>query len=339
MLDKIKRNINKSNLDLNEKLELERYSSDLLEKNLPVLFDEKQIRLVFSIEENLETFIEEAVRQHNILKYSGEVREVFVPNEHLKEIQKWILENILEKVSTSPYTFSFVKGKSIVNHAKLHTYSDQSWLITLDIKDFFPSIKMCSVEEIFKGIGYNNLVSKLLSELCCFNYNLAQGFSTSPILSNIYLKDFDYDLFDFCKGKNIIYSRYADDLAFSGKGIEVDSNLYEEIISKVEGLLRSKNLNLNIMKTKVFKDYHPKKLTGIMLTKQGIKVPLKIKKNLSKEIYYCEKFGVENHLFRTKRLELANYKGYMYGIAGYIKSVEPELGEEFIKRLKNIYWG
>lgn len=340
MINKIKENIEKSSFSDKEKLLLINYAEKLHLNNLPVFFDENQLNKFFNINEALDSFVDDSIKFYKVLKKNKvENRTIYIPNIHLNKIQKWILENILERYSISPYTYSFVKNRSAVDHANRHVSREESWLLSMDIKNFFPSIKRRDVTKIFRGLGYSDEVSNYLSKLSCYRGELVQGFPTSPIISNIFLGEFDLYIASICSNKNIEYSRYADDLAFSGKYEDNSLEFLNDLIKEVNLYLNKIGLEINPKKTKFFDQFSPKKLTGIMLTNNGLKVPLRIKKKISKELYYCEKYGVESHLRRTNKIGLANYKGYMYGIVGYIKLVEPTLGEEYIERMKNIYWG
>ncbi|OBW57005.1 hypothetical protein A9986_09665 [Solibacillus silvestris] len=339
MLETILNNINLGNIDKENKNILIENSKYLYSKGLPIFLDERHVSLVFNIEGNIKSFVENSTSHHIIKKHNGDSRDVFVPSEHLKEIQNWLLVNILEKKMISNSTYSFVKGKSIIDHALNHIYLKDFWLVTFDVKDFFPSIRKDAIKNIFFELGYTSDISDTLSSFCSIKNNLVQGFPTSPIISNIYLNELDSVLQEFCQSHNITYSRYADDLAFSGEGEKIQKSLYDKLYQLVVNTLAIYELKLNKNKIKIYDYNHPKKLTGIMLTTNGIRVPLKIKKKILKEIYYCEKYGVEDHLKKTGRLELANYKGYIYGIAGFIRMVEPETGIQLFRRLDNIYWG
>ena len=338
-MEKIFENIKKSNLTNDQKELLIEYSINLNKGNLPIIFDVEQIKLLFGIETPIDEFMKESTSFHTIKKYNGDLREIYVPNDHLKEIQRWIVDEILYKCKVSNYTCSYVKNKSILNHAKTHIHLIDSWLITYDIVDFFPSIKKESIENIFFNIGYNREVARALALLCSIEGELAQGFPTSPVLSNIYFENIDNVIATFCLENNMKYSRYADDLAFSGEGFEIPEKLKEELNSFLKSILIKSGLIINQKKTKVFTNNQVKKLTGILIINNELKIPSKVKRFLSKEIYYCKKYGVEDHLIKTERINLANYKGYLYGIAGYIRMVEPKIGQQFFEDLSAIYWG
>lgn len=72
------------------------------------------------------------------------------------------------------------------------------------------------VYQLFIESGYSESVAMMLTNLCCLEGSLPQGAPTSAALSNILMKDFDYKIGDFCKMFKIRFTRYADDMTFSG---------------------------------------------------------------------------------------------------------------------------
>ena len=71
------------------------------------------------------------------------------------------------------------------------------------------------------AVGYSESVAMMLTNLCCLEGSLPQGAPTSAALSNILMKDFDYKIGAFCKMYKIRFTRYADDMTFSGDFDEV----------------------------------------------------------------------------------------------------------------------
>jgi RNA-directed DNA polymerase len=96
-----------------------------------------------------------------------------------------------------------VKKRGVKENARFHRA--QSVVVTMDIKDFFPSVNIKSVVAIFNNLGYSSELSAFLAYLCCYDYSLPQGAPTSPYLSNIRLKDFDERVATYAKEKKIRY--------------------------------------------------------------------------------------------------------------------------------------
>lgn len=80
----------------------------------------------------------------------------------------------------------------------------------------------------------------------------------------------------------------------------------------------------------------PKILTGLNIT-TNLKVPAKFKRKLRQEIYFCKKYGVKDHLEKVSCEKKSNFNEYLYGKAYYIKMIEPQTGENFLKELDEIF--
>lgn len=329
-MDTVYENIKKSSNTKQRKEKLKNYALNLESKDLPILFDSKQIDLLFSnIQDNKKEYYHYEVKKRN-----GEKRHIYQPSENLKAIQQWIVNNILIYCKISNNAHAFVKNKSIITNARQHLYKGNFWLLNMDVKNFFESIHKKSIINVFKELGYNNEVSKKLSEYCCINNKLVQGFCTSPILSNIIFKNIDEELLQLSKLEGLKYTRYADDISFSSTLI---NNIDIKYLKKeITYILNKSNFQINEEKTHYYNETQIKKITGIIIKDGKLQAPSKIKRFLDKEIYYCEKYGVNSHLEHENKLYLANYKGYLYGYANYISMIEKQVGEEFIKRLNNI---
>jgi hypothetical protein len=96
---------------------------------------------------------------------------------------------ILDTVEGSPHSFGFVKRRSFVDNAKLHVGA--SYVLNIDVKDFFPSIGILQVRKMFKALGYRDAVALTLAEIATYNGVLPQGAPTSPSLANMYMLEVD----------------------------------------------------------------------------------------------------------------------------------------------------
>ena len=73
---------------------------------------------------------------------------------------------------------------------------------------------------VFRSLGYSNHVAFYLGSICCVDGHLPQGAPTSPVLSNIIAHHLDNRLLGVARKMGYKYTRYADDLAFSGELIK-----------------------------------------------------------------------------------------------------------------------
>ena len=155
----------------------------------------------------------------------------------MKEIQRWILENILYRFEVSPYAKAYIKNKSIKDNVRFHRR--QRKVLSLDVKNFYNHLTDWMVYQLFIEVGYSESVAMMLTNLCCLDGSLPQGAPSSAALSNILMKDFDYKVGYFCKKSKIRFTRYADDMTFSGDFDEV------KVISFVKKSLKDLQLTTN----------------------------------------------------------------------------------------------
>jgi len=158
-----------------------------------------------------------------IPKRGGGERLLLVPKPKLKAAQHRILRGILGRIPPHPAARGFAKGRDLVDHVSMHTR--QRVVLTWDIELFFPSIHYARVHRVFAGIGYSPKAAHILALLCTtrsaekrrpWKRSLPQGAPTSPALSNLVCRRMDGRLDGLAKKFGARYTRYADDLAFSG---------------------------------------------------------------------------------------------------------------------------
>ncbi|PFB76730.1 RNA-dependent DNA polymerase [Bacillus anthracis] len=339
MIKQVLHNIISSDLSEEEKKFFMQYAKDIHSNHCPVIFDINQILRLFELpDDDLEKFVIDNTNHYYVSKRNGEPREVWKPNYKLKTIQKWILKNILNKIEVSACAHGFVKSKSILTNAEVHQHQEPFWVFSTDIKDFFPSIKYKEIKKIFIGIGYSDAVSEAFSLLTTVNNELVQGFPTSPMLSNIFFREIDEEFQQLASRYNIRYSRYADDITFSGVQKKGYLKLVKKIKEIVSCVLSKYDFIINNKKTRLLKDRHTKIVTGLVITPQGVRIPQKYIRRLNKEIYYCKKFGVNEHLKYHGLITIANYKGYLIGLARFIYMVDQSKGIELIKKIQELDW-
>ncbi len=259
--------------------------------------------------------IEKHYRKAIIPKQNGDDRELCVPDELLKSIQRSIVNNLLLYERISPYAMAYREGGSTLKNARPHIGAPV--ILKLDIKHFFDHIVYPVVKDkVFSGERYSEENRILLTILCIYKDSLPQGAPTSPIISNIILKDFDDAIGAWCKARGIRYTRYCDDMTFSG---DFDP---KETILMVKTELKKMGFFLNDKKTIIVRNGQKKIVTGIVINEK-INVPVEYRKNIRQEIYYCKKFGIAEHI-RHSNLdsdEMA-YLRKLLGKVNYVLSVD-----------------
>lgn len=243
-------------------------------------------------------------------KSDGSKRKLSVPDLILKLVQKSIADNILIQYPISKYAKAYKPGSSIQKNARPHVGKKK--ILKLDIEGFFDHILYSRVKDtVFYEEKYSESIRILLTMLCYYNDSLPQGAPTSPAITNIIMYDFDEMVGAFCNEKNIAYTRYCDDMTFSGYFDE------REIISFVKGELRKLGLFLKNRKTAVISASKRQVVTGIVVNEK-MNVTKDYKKTIRQEIYYIKKFGLDEHL---KRLGISDKQQYVLSLKGRIAFV------------------
>ncbi len=291
------------------------------------LTKEKQLSLLYG----LSNHTEEHYQKIQIPKRNGAWRTLYVPDSLLKYVQKQILHKVLTQLPVSYCASAYKKGCSLKENAAPHT--GKSIVLKLDILDFFGNITYISVyQHAFPGELFPPPVRTLLAHLCCYRDFLPQGAPTSPYISNLVLFPFDRYMERWCKNQNITYTRYCDDLTFSG------SFEPEAVIRKVSSFLLRMGFEINPKKMKICPQGQRQIITGIVVNEKT-QVPKTYRRNLRQEIYYIEKFGLSEHLAHI-HLDLTpeKYLEHLKGKLRYVLQINPQDREfqEALARLNRI---
>ena len=295
------------------------YASVLLSNDVPIIFEFNHLACLFGVQPfNLARIVFDTTSSYRVFtipKRSGGERCIVSPYPSLAICQKWIQENILKKIYVSDCAYAYVNGKSIIDNATIHVESDE--LLKLDIVDYFGSINENEVTTVFKNQGYTRLVSKYLASLCCYKEALPQGACTSPILSNIIAVSLDKRLVALAKKLGLKYTRYADDMAFSGKKIPRNLAKYVATIIEDEGFQINKKKT--VLKTKGQK----KIITGICITGSKIRVSKAYRRKFRQDIHFLSINGIAE-FNGSRQLYDPVYLDRMIGKAHFILAVEPK---------------
>ncbi|WP_081486016.1 retron St85 family RNA-directed DNA polymerase [Herbaspirillum sp. GW103] len=294
------------------------YIKGLQKNNCPVIFELDHLSQLLEIDLNyLARMISASgnfYRSFHIPKRSGGVREICAPHHSLLSCQRWILQNILNNIDLHPAAHGFTAGKSIKTNAISHLNS--SAILKMDLENFFPSIPQAWVIQVFKEFGYAPNVSYYLSALCCCDGALAQGAATSPALSNLILRSLDKRLSKLARTCSLIYTRYADDLTFSGKRIHFSLPI------KVEEIVKEFGLKVNTKKTRLKLTHGARIVTGICITNGKLSVPREYKREIKNDLFFIRKFGYLSHI-ANRKIKNPNYLSSLLGRISFWLFVEP----------------
>lgn len=277
-------------------------------------------------------------------KKSGGMRELSAPHRDLAATQQWILMHILEKIPTHDAAHGFVPGRGAMSNAVPHV--GRAAVVNLDLKDFFPSITFPRVKGIFQDLGYSPAVATILALLCTesprrkVEYSgrtlhvatgpraLPQGACTSPALSNLLARRLDSRLNGLAKKLGFTYTRYADDLTFSGPAEAAAKTGY--LLARVRHIVGDEKLTVNEDKTRVQRPNSRQTVTGIVVNKRP-NVARRTTKRLRAILHQAKKSG----LATQNRENRDNFVDWLGGMIAYVQMVNPDKGrrlrEEFAK--------
>lgn len=199
-------------------------------------------------------------------------RTIAHPAPEVKLLQRVLVERVLHKLPVHTAAVGYRAGKSIADHAKPHL--DSAYLLKLDFKDFFPSIKANDVRE--HATRHLSFLSRedivLLANLLCWKsrpndwqLTLSVGAPSSPLVSNSVMYEFDQDISTRCLSAGIAYTRYADDLAFSTSTPQKLSDVVSWVQEQLNTLAYPR-LSLNTAKTTNVSKKYRRSLVGLVLT-------------------------------------------------------------------------
>ena len=250
-------------------------------------------------------------------KKSGGYRNLSVPDEVLKAIQKQIADVLLIHMPVSRYAKAYRFGSSTLRNAKHHV--GKQVVLKLDILHFFDSIRYSTVKDkVFPEEIYAEPLRILLTMLCYHKDALPQGAPSSPAITNIILYEFDELVGHWCRERNIAYTRYCDDMTFSGDFEPT------EVIRFVRTELRKLGFLLNEQKTRIQRPGQQQTVTGIVVNEKP-SIPAVYRRKLRQELYYCRKYGIQEHLQKIG-LEIPEetYRMRLLGKVNYVLQAHPD---------------
>ncbi|MBE8726777.1 reverse transcriptase family protein [Flavobacterium hungaricum] len=278
-------------------------------------------------------------------KKSGGKRKISAPKPKLKEIQTWILENILHQIPYTIEAHGFVKERSIVTNAQPHVNKDI--VVNVDLKDFFPTITYKRVKGLFCKLGYSEEVATILSLLCTYSEinettldgvtyyvqsgerKLPQGSPASPAISNLIVYKLDKKINGLAQKLNCSYTRYADDMSFSTT--QENSSNISKLLYFTKKIIASEGFIVHPEKIHVMRKGMQQKVTGIVVNnklnidRNQLRKFRALLHNIEKNGWKDQKWGKAVHVINA-------IEGYI----NYVNMVNPEKGTLFKENLKNI---
>lgn len=334
----------------------------ILDKRLPLILTLGHLAYHTDIPyHELQLFVDRrkySYRDFRIKKRSGGFRMISVPFQKLLHVQKWINKFILSKAEANPYSFAFIEGKSVKQCAETHLGC--KWLIKIDLRHFFESISEIQVYEYFHSLGYSKLLAFELARICTKTYrldsikydndywrtrtyrtykiyqdkrigHLPQGAPTSPMLANCIVKNLDYAIAKYTTERDIIYTRYADDLIFSTTNPNFGMKNANTLISYVYRLLPNYGLKPNTQKTNILHPGARKIVLGLLVDSDKLRLTKDFRTSLECHLFFSCKDPI-GHSIQRGFNSILGLKNYINGLLSYVKYIDQDYYLKLKKR-------
>lgn len=289
-------------------------------------------------------------------KSSGGVRLIEAPKQHLRHIQRGILDEILNRIPAHSAAHGFVKGRSIRTFAAPHV--GRTVILRMDLEDFFPSFRARRIQSLFRTIGYPESVADVLGGLCTntvpfgvtippamnaptgainemrrlyFRPHLPQGAPTSPALANLCCYRLDCRLSRLAESAGATYTRYADDLAFSGD--RDFASRAERFSTWVAAILQESGFSVNHHKTRIMRKGVRQHLAGLV-TNEHLNIPREEFDRLKAILTNCTRHGWESQ----NRAGRPDFRAHLAGRIAFVESVNAARGMRLWRLFDRIRW-
>jgi RNA-directed DNA polymerase len=277
-------------------------------------------------------------------KPTGGWRLVEEPLYLLKAVQRRLLDQILDHIPPHPAACAFRKSRSIVDYAAAHV--GQEVVLHFDLKNFFPSIPASRVHAMFTTLGYPEEVARLITGLCtstapfricnqkpggqCYSApHLPQGAPTSPSLANLSAFHLDCRLAAAASSVGAAYTRYADDLAFSG-GTDFARSL-QRFQTLVWQIVADEGFDINHRKTRIMHRSVRQQLCGLVVN-EHTNIDRRTYDQLKAVLTNCCRHGLESQ----NRDSHPNFRAHLCGRIAHVERINPARGKKLRALLDHI---
>ena len=276
------------------------------------------------------------------------------PNPLLRAVLRRVLDRILCWVPLHPAAHGFVRGRSALTNARQHLGTEA--VVCLDLQTFFATITAARVNGLFTGMGYSESVSWTLTGLCSHqtpvhvlsrmppggdsiarhrlraelrDRHLPQGAPTSPALANLAAFGLDRRLAGYAATAGLTYSRYADDLTFSGPDLAAP-----RLIRAVTEIVRDEGFVINSHKTRARYPGQRRTVTGLVVSGDRLGVSREYHDRLRAVLHDAAINGPQV----ANRSGLPHFRAHLEGRVGWVESVNAVRGRRLRTQLEAITW-
>ncbi len=293
-------------------------------------------------------------RQIFIPKRAGPPRLIEEPKPRLKAIQRKILAEILDRVPTHPAAHGFVRERSCVTAAAAH--AGEATVLTVDLKNFFLKTRVSRVHALFHTLGYPEQTARALTGLVTTAAPLAvfrrlpdrdrhswetqktfsarhlpQGAPTSPALANLAAFALDTRIAGLARRFGVTYTRYADDLAFSGgSGLQARADVF---LASVSEIATDEGYALNPMKTHLMTRATRQQVTGLVVNDR-VNIDRVSYDRLKAILTNCVRHGSADQ----NRESVHDFRAHLNGRIGWVTHINPARGAKLRQIYNRIDW-
>jgi hypothetical protein len=299
-------------------------------------------------------------RYHWVAKASGSLRLIEAPKPRLKQVQRKLLADVVQHIPPHESAHGFRTGRSVATFVAPHV--GQTIVLKMDLRDFFVSITSARVVSLFLTTGYPEAVARLLTGLCTNTVpldvwsqsaglgpeplhspekwfsrrryrqpHLPQGAPTSPALANLAAYRLDARLTGLAQAAEARYTRYADDLLFSGG--EAFARSIRRFPIHVAAIALEEGFAVQHRKTRVMRQGVQQRAAGVVIN-QKVNIPRQEYESLKAIVCNCVRHGPHGQ----NRAAVADFRAHLTGRIARVAQLNPEKGRRLARWFEAIVW-
>ncbi len=225
----------------------------------------------------------------------------------------------------------------------------RSILLTFDLENFYPSVGYSRVVAIFRTMGFSREVALWLARLTTSTVppgltapseadlrpyrtrHLPQGAPTSPALANLSAFALDVRLSGLARRFDVRYTRYADDITFSGHGRF--GGALKDFIPLVTAIVRDERFSVHRRKRRVLRRGQRQMVTGVVVNEK-INAARRDYDQLRAILHNCIRHGPSTQ----NRDGLEHFAAHLAGRIGHIRHLNPQRGNRLRQMFDRIDW-
>jgi hypothetical protein len=287
---------------------------------------------------------------HWLLGRRGKRRLLEQPRGRLKALQRKVLHEILARIPAHWAAHGYCKGRSVASYAQPHV--GKQIVLRLDLRDFFPSVRAARVRALFRTAGYPLEVARTLTGLCTNVVpadvwpedpaqadrraffaipHLPQGAPTSPALANLCAFRLDCRLSRLAGRAKAVYTRYADDLAFSGD--EEFARSARRFHVAVCRIALEEGFEVNTRKTRFMRRAGRQHLAGAVVNER-LNCPRELFDRLKAILTNCLRRGPAGQ----NRAGVTDFRAHLAGRVAHLCQLNPNRGQRLRELFERIDW-